>query len=194
MLKRLYNWVLSWAETRYGVPALSTVAFLESSLFPLPPDPLLIALCLGAPSRSLWFATVCSIASVLGGLLGYLIGWGVWEIVSDFFFKYVFSIDSFLYVSKKYQENAFLAVLGAAFTPIPYKVFTVSAGVFKVNPLTFILASIIGRSARFFLEGALIYLFGFKIKDFIDKYFNPLVTAFFLLVVIGFIIVKYLMR
>lgn len=194
MLKRLYNWVLSWAETRYGVPALSTVAFLESSLFPLPPDPLLIALCLGAPSRSLWFATVCSIASVLGGFLGYLIGWGVWEIVSDFFFKYVFSIDSFLYVSKKYQENAFLAVLGAAFTPIPYKVFTVSAGVFKVNPLTFILASIIGRSARFFLEGALIYLFGFKIKDFIDKYFNPLVTAFFLLVVIGFIIVKYLMR
>jgi membrane protein YqaA with SNARE-associated domain len=194
MLKRLYNWVLSWAETRYGVPALSIVAFLESSLFPLPPDPLLIALCIGAPSRSLWFATVCSIASVLGGLLGYLIGWGVWEIVSDFFFKYVFSIDSFLYVSKKYQENAFLAVLGAAFTPIPYKVFTVSAGVFKVNPLTFILASIIGRSARFFLEGALIYLFGFKIKDFIDKYFNPLVTAFFLLVVIGFIIVKYLMR
>jgi len=194
MLKRLYNWVLSWAETKYGVPALSTVAFLESSLFPLPPDPLLIALCLGAPSRSLWFATVCSIASVLGGLLGYLIGWGVWEIVSDFFFKYVFSIDSFLYVSKKYQENAFLAVLGAAFTPIPYKVFTVSAGVFKINPLTFILASIIGRSARFFLEGALIYLFGFKIKNFIDKYFNPLVTAFFLLVVIGFIIVKYLMR
>ncbi|GIW47007.1 MAG: hypothetical protein KatS3mg078_0884 [Deltaproteobacteria bacterium] len=194
MLKRLYNWVLSWAETRYGVPALSTVAFLESSLFPLPPDPLLIALCLGAPSRSLWFATVCSIASVLGGLLGYLIGWGIWEMVSDFFLKYVFSIDSFLYVSKKYQENAFLAILGAAFTPIPYKVFTVSAGVFKINPLTFILASIIGRSARFFLEGALIYLFGFKIKNFIDKYFNPLVTAFFLLVVIGFIIVKYLMR
>jgi membrane protein YqaA with SNARE-associated domain len=194
MLRKLYNWVLHWAETRYAIPALILVAFAESSFFPIPPDPLLMALCLGIPKRSLMYAAVCSLASVVGGLFGYYIGWGIWEIVDDFFLTYVFSSDAFLYVSRKYEQNAFLAILGAAFTPIPYKVFTVAAGVFKIDIFTFILASAIGRSARFFIEGGLIYFFGVGIKTFIDKYFNILVTLFFILLVLGFLVVKYWMK
>ena len=194
MLKKLYNWVLHWAETRYGVPALAVVSFTESSFFPVPPDPLLMALCLGLPKRSFWYATVCSVMSVIGGIFGYLIGWGIWEVVKGFFFNYIFSESAFVYVSTKYDQNAFLAILAAAFTPIPYKVFTVAAGVFKINLLTLIVASAIGRSARFFFAATLIYFFGARVKILIDKYFNLLVTLFFVLLVLGFIVVKYWMK
>ncbi len=192
MLRNLYNWVLHWADTPYGVPALSLVSFLEASVFPIPPDPLLMALCLGKPRRSLWYAAVCSIVSVIGAVFGYMIGWGLWELVDNFFFTYVFSHNAFLYVSGMYEENAFIAILGAALTPIPFKVFTVTAGVFKINLMILILASAIGRSGRFFLEAALIYFFGEQIRTFIDRYFNILVTLFFILLMVGFIVIKYL--
>lgn len=193
MIRKLYDWVLSWADTRFGVPALAAVSFLESSFFPVPPDPLLMALSLGKPERSFWYAAVCSLASVAGGILGYFIGWGIWELVSGYFFTYVFSQEAFLYVSNKYEQNAFIAILGAAFTPIPYKVFTIAAGVFKIHLLVLIAASVIGRSARFFLEAGLIFFYGAKIKSFIDRYFNLLVTLFFVLLVAGFLIIKYLL-
>jgi membrane protein YqaA with SNARE-associated domain len=193
MIRKLYDWVLSWADTRYGVPALGAVAFMESSFFPIPPDPLLMALSLGRPERSFRYAVICSVMSVLGGIVGYLIGWGIWELVSDYFFTYLFSQETFLYVSGKYEQNAFLAILGAAFTPIPYKVFTISAGVFKISLLVLIAASAIGRSARFFIEAGLIFFYGIKIKSFIDKYFNLLATLFFILLVLGFIAVKYML-
>jgi membrane protein YqaA with SNARE-associated domain len=192
MLKKLYNWVLHWADTNYAVPAMSLLSFLEASVFPVPPDPLLMALCLGKPKRSLWYAAICSFASVLGAVFGYMIGWGLWELVDNFFFTYVFSHNAFLYVSERYEENAFIAILGAALTPIPFKVFTITAGVFKINLLILILASAIGRSGRFFLEAVLIYFFGEQIKTFIDRYFNILVTLFFILLLVGFIIIKYL--
>ena len=192
MLKKLYYWVLHWADTKYAVPALSLVSFLEASVFPIPPDPLLMALCLGKPKRSLWYAAVCSIVSVVGAVFGYMIGWGLWELVDNFFFTYVFSHNAFLYVSGRYEENAFIAILGAALTPIPFKVFTITAGVFKINLMILILASVIGRSGRFFLEAVLIYFFGAQIKTFIDRYFNILVTLFFILLLVGFITIKYL--
>jgi membrane protein YqaA with SNARE-associated domain len=192
MLKKLYNWVLHWANTKYGVPAMSLVSFLEASVFPIPPDPLLIALCLGKPKRSLWYAAICSFGSVVGAVFGYMIGWGLWELVDNFFFTYVFSHNAFLYVSGRYEENAFIAILGAALTPIPFKVFTITAGVFKINLMILILASAVGRSGRFFLEAVLIYFFGEQIKTFIDRYFNILVTLFFILLIVGFIIIKYL--
>lgn len=193
MFRRLYDWVLHWAHTRYATPALSAVSLTESFIFPMPPDPLLIALCFGKPSRSFHFALVCSVMSVLGGMIGYLIGWGVWHAVSDFFFAYVVSVESFNYVGARYAENEFLAILGAAMTPIPFKVFTISAGVFNLNLLTFLLASALGRSARFFLEGALVYFFGVDVKRFIEKYFTLAVTLFFLLLAAGFFAIKYLL-
>lgn len=192
MIRRIYDWVLGWSDTKYGVTALSVVSFVESSFFPVPPDPLLMALCMGKPERSFRYAAICSAMSVLGGIFGYLIGWAIWELVDDFFFAYVFSREVFELVGTQYENNAFVAVLTAAVTPIPYKVFTVTAGVFQISLATLIAASVIGRSARFFLEAGLIYFFGAGIKSFIDKYFNLLVTLFFVLLVLGLVGVKYL--
>lgn len=194
MLKKLYDWVIHWAETKYGVPVMAFISFIESSIFPIPPDPLLMALGLSRPNKAILYAIICSVASVAGGLVGYLIGWTIWEIVSEFFLTYLFSVDTFNYVGIKYKENAFLAILGAAFTPIPYKVFTITAGVFKINLATFILASSIGRSARFLIEGSLIYFFGEKIRDFIEKYLNLLSIIFFILLVVGIYITKFLLK
>jgi membrane protein YqaA with SNARE-associated domain len=194
MFRKLYDWVLSWADTRYGVPALAAISFAESSFFPIPPDPLLMALSLGKPKKAFWYAIVSSVMSVLGGVAGYFIGWALWDILSEFFFAYVFSPESFDYVGSLYKQNAFLAILGAAITPIPYKVFTVSAGVFHVNLLYLIVASATGRSSRFFLEAGLIYFFGERIRSFIDKYFNILLTLFFILIVLGVVIVKFLLK
>jgi len=194
MFRRLYNWVLGWADTKYGVPALAIVSFAESSFFPVPPDPLLMALSLGKPKRAFWYALVCSVMSVLGGIFGYFIGWALWGLMSSFFLTYVFSPEAFDFVRAQYEQNAFLAILGAAITPIPYKVFTVTAGVFHINLLYLILASAIGRSARFFLEAGLVYFFGEQIRNFIDKYFNLLVTLFFIVVLAGFFIVKFLLK
>lgn len=183
-IKRLYDYVLSWAERKHAPTALSVISFAEASFFPIPPDPLLVALCLGKPRRSLWFAFICSAFSVLGAVFGYLIGWGIWEHVNNFFFEYILKEQAFKYVQVSYQNNAFLALLGAAFTPIPFKVFTIAAGVFKVNLLVLIIASALGRSARFFLEAVLILYYGPRIKDFIEKYFNILTLAAFLVFVI----------
>mgnify|MGYP000190694861 CR=1 FL=1 len=194
MFRKLYNWILSWADTKYGVPVLAIVSFAESSFFPVPPDPLLMALSLGKPKKAFWYAFVCSAMSVLGGIAGYFIGWALWDLMSGFFLTYVFSQEAFDYVGKLYQQNEFLAVLGAAITPIPYKVFTVTAGVFQISLISLIIASAIGRSARFFIEAALIYFFGEKIRYFIDKYFNLLLTLFFILIVLGFVIVKLLLK
>lgn len=130
--------------------------------------------------------------SVLGGIAGYLIGWGLWSMVDDFFFTYIpgFTPELFNLVGRKYQDNAFLAVFTAAFTPIPFKVFTTAGGVFAIPLTTLVAASALGRSARFFLVGALIFKFGAPIKGFIDRYLNLLTIIFTILLVGGFIAVK----
>lgn len=191
-LRRLYDWVLSWAESRHGSAALGVLSFMESSFFPIPPDPLLMALSLGKPRKALWFATICSFASVLGGVAGYLIGWGVWSVVGDFFFRYVPGVtpEAFQKVGALYNHWNFWAIFVAGFTPVPYKVFTLAAGVFKISLPVFIVASIASRSARFFLISGLIYYFGPGIKGFIDKHFNKLVWLFFALLVGGFLVIR----
>lgn len=193
MLKELYVKILSWAEHKYSVYVLAGVSFLEASVFPIPPDPILLTICLGRPKRSLWFAFICSLFSVLGAVLGYFIGLTLWSAVDDFFFKYVFSEKNFLYVSELYHQNSFLAILTAAFTPIPYKVFTIAAGVFKISLLDLVIASAIGRSCRFFIEGGLFYFFGPSIKTFIDRYFN-LLTVIIMLLIIALIITYKLLK
>lgn len=193
-IKRLYDWVLSWAETPYGAVALAVLAFAESSFFPIPPDVLLIALCLGVREKSYCFALICSVASVLGGIAGYMIGWGMWAAVDQWFFSYVpgFSEDKFEYVQGLYQDWDVWIVFIAAFTPIPYKVITITAGVFALNLPMFIFATIVGRSARFFLVAVLIRRYGEPIRDFIDKRFNLLTIVFVILLVGGFYVLKLL--
>lgn len=192
VIRRLYDWVLSWADTRYGSSALGVLAFVESSFFPIPPDPLLMALALGAPRRALHFATICATGSVLGGATGYLIGWGVWSAVSPLFFQYVPGVtpEAFEGVRALYERWDFWAVFVAGFTPLPYKVFTLSAGVFQISFPVFIFASIVGRSARFFLVAGLIYFYGPGIRGFIDRYFDRLAWLFLVLLVGGFLLLE----
>ncbi len=196
-VRRLYDWVLHWAETPYGTPALGLLAFAESSFFPPPPDPLLIALALSKPKRAFFYAAVCSSASVIGGLAGYAIGAAAWHLVGDTFFSYLgpigFTPENFETVRMSYEANAFLAIFAAGFTHIPYKVFTVAAGVFSISLGPFFIASVLSRSARFFTVAALIRYFGPSIKRIIDRYFSLLTIVFFALLFGGFLGVKYLM-
>jgi membrane protein YqaA with SNARE-associated domain len=192
LLRRLYNWTISWAERPGGAWALFFIAVVESSVFPVPPDVLLLALAVGAPKRALWFAAICSAGSVIGGMIGYWIGFSAWYAVRDYFIPFVFSQAAFETVRELYQGNAFVAILSAAFTPIPYKVFTVAAGVFEVGFWTLVLASTIGRSARFFMVAGAIYLFGAQVKALIEKYFDWLAWLFLFLLAGGFILIKYL--
>lgn len=192
LMRRLYDWVLHWASTPHAVSALFLIAFAESSFFPVPPDVLLIAMVIAVPASALWYALVCSVGSVLGGMAGYAIGWGIWEAVATLFIGHIFSQEVFDKVVMTYQENAFIAVLTAAFTPIPYKVFTIAAGVTKINFLTLVIASVIGRSSRFFLVAILLYYFGPMMKEKIEKYFDWFALAFFTLLIAGFLAVKYL--
>jgi membrane protein YqaA with SNARE-associated domain len=192
MLRRLYAWVLQWAEHRWALPALAVLAFAESSFFPIPPDVLLVALTLGRPQRAWVYALTCSLASVAGGAAGYAIGALLWEASKDWFIPLVFSQQVFDQVGGLYQDNAFLAIFTAAFTPIPYKVFTVAAGVFheQVGLGVLLLASSLGRPARFFLVAGLLKWQGERMKLFIDKYFDWLALAFVLLLAGGFLLVK----
>lgn len=191
-VRRLYNWVLSWAESRHGPAALGALSLAKSSFFPIPPDPLLIALSLGKPRKAFWFATICSVASVMGGVLAYLIGWGIWSVVSGFFYKYVPGVtpEAFEAVGNLYNRWDFWAIFAGGFSPLPYKVFTLAAGVFKISLPVFILASVISRSARFFMLASLIFFFGPGIKGFIDQHFNKLVWLFFFLLIGGFLLVS----
>lgn len=199
-LRKLYDWTLHWADTPYGPIALFIMSFAESSFFPIPPDVLLIALCLGAVKRSLVFAVQCSIGSVLGGMLGYAIGHFLWygpggeySQIAMFFFEHVpgFTEQLFHRVQLNYDRFGFWYVFLAGFTPIPYKVFTIASGVFEMHFGGFIVASAVSRSARFFLVAGLIRMFGTHVRTFIDKYFNLLTVIFAVLLIGCFFLIRF---
>jgi membrane protein YqaA with SNARE-associated domain len=194
VMRRLYNWTLHWAHTPYGMTALFLLAFAESSIFPSPPVVLLIALALGRREKAFQFAAICSLGSVLGGIAGYWIGFGLWEVAKPYFIPMIFSQAAFEKVGKLYEAGAFWYILVAAFTPIPYKVFTVAAGVYhQFIPLWIMfVGSIVGRSARFFLVGGLLYWFGPSVRRFVESYFDRLMWGFLLLAILGFVAVKFL--
>lgn len=200
-VKNLYEWVLSWAESPYGSLALFIFAFIESIFFPIPPDILLIALALGMPSKSFRFALNCSIGSVFGAIIGYGLGYYTWISApgeftgfAKFFFENIpgFTIELYEKIRLLFEEWNFWVIFTAGFTPIPYKVFTITAGVFHVNFTMFLIASAISRSARFFLVAWLIWKYGPGIKSFIDKYFNWLALGFTVFLIGGFVVIKYL--
>ncbi len=193
-VRNLYDWVLSWAETPYGSVALFFLALAEASFFPIPPDVLLLPLCVGKRARALRFAAICTAGSVIGGAIGYAIGWGAWGAVDQLFYSYVpgFSEDKFTMVGGLYDQYNFWIVFVAAFTPIPYKVITIAAGVFQISFPMFMVASLVGRGARFFLVAGMLYFFGEPIRGFIDRWFNLLVVAFTILLIGGFALLKVL--
>jgi len=191
-IRRIYDWVLSWADSPYAVPALFVLAFMESSFFPIPPDVLLIALALSVPTRAFRFAAWCTLGSVLGGLFGYFIGYALWAVFQPYLINRVFSQASFDYVTGEFKEYGELAIFIAAFTPIPYKVFTVAAGVAKLNLFGFVGASIVGRGARFFLVALIIRALGPRAKRWIDDNFNLVTAVGTLMLIGGFLLIKYL--
>ncbi|MDH7511630.1 MAG: YqaA family protein [Clostridiales bacterium] len=192
-LRRLKDWVEAFAQKPSAGWMLFVIAFTESSFFPIPPDVLLIALGVLLPKKAFRYALICSVGSVLGGMFGYLIGYQFFELIGQKIIALYGVQQQYEYVQSLYQENAFVSIAVAGFTPIPYKVFTIAAGVFEISFATLVCASIISRSARFFLVSGLFYLLGPKIKPFIDKYFEVLSIAFVLLLVLGFAIIKWVL-
>jgi membrane protein YqaA with SNARE-associated domain len=190
--RRLYDWVLSWAETPHGAAALFLLAFAESSFFPIPPDVLLIALVLGARRRWWRLATNCTVGSVLGAVLGYVIGMFLMETVGVRIIAFYHAQQYYRQVEEWYQRYDYWIVFAAAFTPIPYKVFTIASGAFHMNLAPFLAVSLVGRGVRFFSVSALLYVFGPPIKRFIDRYFDLLALLFVVLLVGGFLVIKYL--
>lgn len=191
VIRKLYDWVLNWAESPYGAYALFFLAFAESSFFPIPPDVLLIALTISMPARAFRFALICTVGSLIGGLVGYGIGHFGYETIGSPIVEFYNGEAVMESIKQQYDELGFWGVLIAAVTPIPYKIFTISAGVFRFSFSEFMLASIIGRSLRFFAVAGLIWRFGPSIKTFIDRYFNLLATLFVILLIGGFILVKF---
>jgi membrane protein YqaA with SNARE-associated domain len=191
-VRRLYDWVLGWAETPYGAPALFVLAFAESSFFPIPPDVLLIALAVAAPTKAFRFAAICTAGSVLGGVAGYAIGVYGWEAFGQSIVHAYHGEPVMEKIQGWYNEYGFWGTLAAAITPIPYKVFTISSGVFKFPFIPFLLASVIGRAFRFFLVAALIRKFGPSIKDWIETRFNLAVSLFTVALIAGFAAIKLL--
>ena len=194
-VKRLYDWVLSWSESKWGALALFVLAFAESSFFPIPPDVLLIALCIGATAKSFRFAAICLAGSVLGALVGYAIGHYAWvtpdgyTALADWCYTHLFSVEKFNEVKALYDKWDFWIVFTAGFTPLPYKLFTITGGLFSINLPMFVVASLVSRGLRFFLVAGLIWKFGAPIKSFIDKYFNLLAIAFTVLLIGAFVLV-----
>ena len=191
MLRRLYSWVLHWAETPYGSWALFLLALSESSFFPVPPDVLLIALAVSIPKKSFKYALICTAGSLIGGCLGYLIGWQFMITVGEKIIQFYGLTHKMQYIRDLYMQYDAWAIGIAGFTPIPYKVFTISAGAFGINFTVFVIASAVSRALRFFLVGWLIYIFGPRIKTFIEKYFNILAITFVVLLAAGFAIIKF---
>jgi membrane protein YqaA with SNARE-associated domain len=191
-LRKLYDWTIHWARTAQASWALFVIAFMESSFFPVPPDVLLIAMTVSRPHAWWRNALICTVGSVTGALLGYFIGWGLFTTVGQWIvttYHFEAHMDT---VGKMYAANAFWAIFTAAFTPIPYKVFTIAAGIFKISIPVLVIASIIGRAGRFFLVAGLLRLYGEKINLFIQKYFDILSIVFVALLIGSYFLVKHI--
>lgn len=191
-LRKLYNWTIHWSKTKKAPYALFGIAFAESSFFPIPPDVLLIPMIVSNLAKWAKFALICTLGSLTGALLGYFIGFTLFEIIGQPIVNFYGLQTQMAYAGEKFAQNAFLFVFTAAFTPIPFKVITIGAGLFKINLFMLIFASLIGRAGRFFIVAGALRIFGKKISDSIEKYFDLFSIIFILLLIGGFIIIKYL--
>ncbi len=181
MLQDFYNWTLAWAASPYAEWALSIIAFTEASFFPIPPDLLMIPMAASRPSMSFFFAFLCTLFSLTGGVFGYWIGQKGGQPLLNRFVKE----ENILKVEKLFNRYDAWAIGIAGFTPIPFKVFTIASGAFRINFKTFLIASLIGRAGRFFIVGTLFYFWGAQIQTFIEKYLNWISIALVFLLVLG---------
>jgi membrane protein YqaA with SNARE-associated domain len=191
-LRKLYFWTLHWADTKFAIPVLFFISFIESSFFPIPPDVLLMAICFAKPAKWIQAALWCTVGSVLGGVLGWYIGWGLWEMVGQPIVVFYHGEVVMDHVKELYTTYGFWGILVAAITPIPYKVFTIASGMFQFSLPLLIVASIIGRGFRFFVVSGLIRIFGVKVRDFIEKRLEICLIVGTIIGIGGFAALKFL--
>lgn len=192
VFRRLYQWTISWADRPGGTWALFFIALAESSFFPIPPDVLLLALCVGASTKAFRFALVCTVGSIIGGCIGYGIGYWGYELIGEPIVQAYHGEAVMAKIKDWYDAYGFWGNLAAAITPIPYKVFTIASGAFEFSFPGFLLSSVIGRSFRFFVVAGLLYFIGPKVKILIEKYFDILAMVFVVLLIGGFVALKFL--
>lgn len=191
MLKRTYDWMMGLAARENAIWVLAAVSFIESSVFPIPPDVLLIPMVLAAPTRAWWIATVCTASSVAGGALGYAIGYFLFETVGHPILDFYGYAAAFAEFSEKFNRWGWWIVFIAGLTPFPYKVITIASGVTGLDFTTFTVASIVGRGGRFFLVAALLWWIGPPVRAFIERRLGLVTSAFCVLLLGGFVVVRY---
>ena len=192
MIRRLYDWTISLAATKYAMWALAIVSFVESSVFPIPPDVLMIPMIIAQPRKAFQIAALCTVASVLGGLAGYWIGLGLFDTVGRPVLEFYGKDAYFEEFAVRYNEWGAWAVLFAGVTPFPYKVITIMSGATGLNLTVFIIASIIARVLRFFIVATLLWKFGEPIREFIEKRLGLMFVLFCVLLFGGFYVIRYL--
>lgn len=190
-IRRFYNWGMEWVQRPYGVWILFLLAVAESSFFPIPPDVFLIVLAIATPKRAFRYAGICSAGSVLGGVIGYGLGFLFMDSIGFRIVDLYGLADKYTVAQDLYRQYDAWAVGAAGFTPIPYKLFTITAGAFRIDFWTFLLASIVSRTARFFLVAGFIYRFGAPVRYFLEKYFNLLSILFVVLLALGYLLIKW---
>ena len=191
-LRGLYEWTMEKAAHPHAMGWLALVAFVEASFFPVPPHPLLGLMCLAEPKKAVKFAAVATLASVAGGLLGYAIGWGLYDTIGQDLLRWLGLSESFPVAACYLREYGVEILIVKGATPIPFKLLTITAGFIGMALVPFILASLVSRSISFMIVGVLFRLFGAPIKRFIDKYLGLVTVGFVALVVAGFVAIAYL--
>lgn len=191
MMRRLYDWMMHQAASDRAPAALFWVSFVESSVFPIPPDVMLIPMAIANRVKAWWYATIATVGSVLGGVLGYAIGYFLFDLVGQPILNFYGYGEKFHQFAAQYNEYGAWIVFMAGLTPFPFKVITIASGTTSMNILVFVLASIVGRASRFFAVAALLYFFGQPIRAFIERYFGLLTIVFFVLLIGGFVAIKY---
>jgi len=192
MLRRLYDWTLSLAESRHALWALAVVAFLESSIFPIPPDVLMIPMIIARPNRAFLIAGIATAASVMGGLAGYAIGAFAFDTIGRPILETLGKAESMAEFNQRFNDVGFWAVLVAGITPFPFKVITIMSGWTAMPLATFVVTAIIARALRFFLVAALLWKFGAPIRDFIEKRLGLVFVVFCVLLIGGFYLVRHM--
>ena len=189
-LRRLYDWTMGLAAHRHAVWWLAVISFVESSFFPIPPDVLLIPLVLAARHRAFQIALICTIASVMGGAFGYLIGYGLMDTIGRPIIEFYGHVDALESLEQAFNEHGWLIVIGGGLTPLPYKIVTIASGALQLDFTTFMLASIGSRGIRFLVVAALLWRFGPRIRRLIEERFGLMTAIFFIMLVGGFVAVK----
>ena len=191
-MKKLYHWVIKWSGHPYALPILCFISFIEASFFPIPIYPLLFAMSIQNPRRSLRYGIFTASSSVAGAVLGYCIGYGFWEVIQDFVFQYIFSKDLFEIAADHFRENTFLALAIGSLTTVPFKVFTITGGAMHVPIVPFLLGAICGRSPRFVIIGLLFYFKGEQVKYWIEKHFTTFMCVVSAVAIVVVVLYKLL--